>query len=311
MKTAILLIAHGTVERLDELPGFLANIRRGHPAPPELVAEVRRRYEAIGGRSPLGDICRALAGKVAERLGVPTRVAMRLWQPYPKEVLEGLLREGVTRIVVLPLAQHSAKVYGEAVEAAATELGAKDLEVVCADNWGQEPLLIHAYAQEIRRALAEVPVADRARTTLLMTAHSLPVAVVKAGDPYEREVRASAEAIAREVRSGDHDSLRHEVVFQSQGMGTGPGGRPRGVSDGWLGPGLEESLTAAAARGDTRIVVAPIGFLADHVEILYDLDIEAHAWARELGLTLTRTRSLNASEGLVDALAKVASPLVG
>jgi ferrochelatase len=303
--TAILLVAHGTVDRLDELPGFLANIRRGHPAPPELVAEVRRRYEAIGGRSPLLDICRELAGKLEEKLGVPTRVAMRLWQPYPKEVLEGLVREGATRIVVVPLAQYSAKVYGEAVVAAAKELGAGELEVVCADNWAQEPLLVRAYAQEIRRVLADVPAAERTKTTLVMTAHSLPVAVVKAGDPYEREVRASAEAIAREVRAGGHDNLRHEVVFQSQGMGTGPGGRP--VE--WLGPGLKEALTAAAARGDTRVVVAPIGFLADHVEILYDLDIEAQGWARELGLTLTRTRSLNASEGLVDALAKVASAL--
>ena len=182
MKTAIVLIAHGTIERLDDLPPFLANIRRGHPAPPELVAQVRRRYEAIGGRSPLNDICRQLAGKLEARLGLPTRVAMRLWEPYPKEVLGALVAEGVTRVVVVPLAQHSARVYGDTVREAATALagqGGEALEVACADNWGQEPLLTHAYAEQIARELEQVPAGERDRTTVLMTAHSLPVAVVK------------------------------------------------------------------------------------------------------------------------------------
>jgi ferrochelatase len=306
MKTALVLIAHGTVERLDDLPPFLANIRRGHPAPADLVAEVRRRYEAIGGRSPLGDICAQLAGKLAARLGIPARVAMRLWPPYPTEVLAALGAEGVTRVVVLPLAQHSAKIYGEAVQAAAAEIagaGGPSMEVVCAGNWGQEPLLIRAYTHEIERALAVVPEAEHARTTIVMTAHSLPVAVVQAGDPYEAEVRASAEAVGRALGT----DVNRVVAFQSQGMGTGPGGRPMA----WLGPSLQEAIAAAAARGDLRVVVAPIGFLADHVEILYDLDIEAQAYAKERGITLTRTRSLNASDALVDALAHVAAPLLG
>jgi protoporphyrin/coproporphyrin ferrochelatase len=318
MKTGILLIAHGTVERLDDLPAFLANIRRGHPAPPELVLEVRRRYEAIGGRSPLLDICRDVAKKLEAKMGVATRLAMRLWEPYPKEVLRALAAEGTSRVVVLPLAQHSAKVYGDAVRAVAGELaeeGGPRLEITCAENWGQEPLMVRAYADAIRDALAEVPEGERGATSVLMTAHSLPVAVVRAGDPYEKEVRASAEAIARSLdgtsaappRRGQHlAAVRHSVAFQSQGMGTGPGGRPME----WLGPTLDEAIASAVARGETRIVVAPIGFLADHVEILYDLDIEAMAAAKAKGIALTRTRSLNASDPLVAALVAVASPLV-
>jgi ferrochelatase len=259
MKTAILLIAHGTVERLDDLPAFLANIRRGHPAPPELALEVRRRYEAIGGRSPLLDICREVARKLEAKMGVPTRLAMRLWEPYPKEVLRALAADGASRV--------------------------------------------RAYADAIRDALTDVPEGERGATSVLMTAHSLPLAVVRAGDPYEKEVRAAAEAVARVQHLA---AVRHSVAFQSQGMGTGPGGRPME----WLGPTLDEAIASAAARGETRMVVSPIGFLADHVEILYDLDIEANAAAKAKGIALTRTRSLNASDALVAALVAVASPLV-
>ena len=304
MTTAVMVIAHGTVDTLDELPGFLANIRRGHPAPPELLAEVRRRYEAIGGRSPLNAICRAVAAKLEARTGVPTRMAMRLWHPYPGEVLEELAGLGVTRVVVMPLAQHSAKIYADAVTLAARELGA-NVEVVSVPNWGQTPALIDAYAARVRSTLLEVPAEGLARTTLILTAHSLPLAIVRAGDPYEGEVRASASAILAAL-GGTARRCHHEVVFQSQGMSQGPGGRPME----WLGPDLKSAIEAAAARGDTAVVVAPIGFLADHVEILYDLDIEACAWAAARGLRLLRTPSLNASDGLVDVLAGLVRPLL-
>jgi len=300
--SAVVVAGHGTVESLDELPAFLANIRRGKPAPPELEAEVRRHYEAIGGRSPLGDICAEVARKLEARLRVPVRFAARLWPPYPKEVLAELAKEGVSRVAVVPLAQHSAKVYGDAVAQAARELaegGGSAIEVVCADNWGRSETLTRAFAREARDALANVPPAGRSKTTLLLTAHSLPLAVIRAGDPYEREVRASAEAVVRALGA---DAPTHvAVAFQSQGLGHGE----------WLGPDLKASLDAVAGRGNTHVVVAPVGFLADHVEILYDLDIDARRLAAERGLTLTRTRSLNASDGLLDALEGVARPLLG
>ncbi len=299
---AVLLIAHGTVEELDDLPEFLKNIRRGHAAPPELLAEVRRRYEAIGGRSPLNAINREVAKSLENRLGVPVRTANRLFHPYPEAVLTDLAAEGAERIVVVPLAQHSAAVYGDAVKEAARAAGL-ELRIDAAPNWGRAPELTEAFARAIVTALDEVPDGERDRTSLLLTAHSLPVSVIEAGDPYEDEVRASAEDVAARVRElAPGRFVDHGVAFQSQGMSTGPGGRPMQ----WLGPDLRRRLDALAARGRKEVVIAPIGFLADHVEILYDLDIEARSWADELGITLRRAPSLNASDGLVDVLASVA-----
>jgi ferrochelatase len=302
MTTAVVLVAHGTVESLDDLPAFLANIRRGHPAPPELIAEVRRRYEAIGGRSPLLDITREVARALEGRLGVPVRVAMRLFAPYPKDVLRELAAEGVRRVVVVPLAQHSAHVYGEAVEHAAKEAGL-DLVVDAAPNWGREPALTRAFAESISGAL-DVAIARGARpaeTALVLSAHSLPRSVIEAGDPYESEFRASAADVAEAVlRARPGSVAEHVVCFQSQGMSTGA----RPVQ--WLGPDLRSTLEGLASRGRRHVVLAPIGFLADHVEILYDLDIEARAWADELGIATYRSASLNAGEGILAALESVA-----
>ena len=299
---AVLLIAHGTVEDLDDLPTFLKNIRRGHAAPPELLAEVRRRYEAIGGRSPLNAINRDLAKRLENRLGVPVRTANRLCEPSPEVVLAELASTGATRVVVVPLAQHSAAVYGDAVKEVASKAGLA-LQIDAAANWGRIPELTEAFARSIVTALDEVPDGERDRTSILLTAHSLPVSVIEAGDPYEDEVRGSAADVVARVRElAAGRFVDHDVAFQSQGMSTGAGGRPMA----WLGPDLRARLEALAARGRKEVVVAPIGFLADHVEILYDLDIEARSWAEELGITLRRAPSLNASEGLVDALATVA-----
>lgn len=297
---AVLLIAHGTVDSLDELPAFLKNIRRGHDAPPELLAEVRRRYEAIGGQSPLNAINRDVAKRLEERLGVPVRASNRLFSPYPKDVLTELVSGGARHVVVVPLAQHSAQIYADSVRAAATEAGL-DVRIDAAKNWGRTPELTLAFARSIFATLEAVPEAERDRTTLLLTAHSLPVSVIQAGDSYETELRASAEDVAAKVRELGGKFAHHAVAFQSQGMSTGPGARPMA----WLGPDLRTTFTELASKGHTQVVIAPIGFLADHVEILYDLDIEARSWAEELGITLRRAPSLNASDGLVDALAAV------
>ena len=267
-RTAVVLIAHGTVASLEDLPQFLTNIRRGHAPPPELITEVRRRYEAIGGRSPLLDITHDLARKLEAKLALPTRVAMRLFDPYPKEVVSELAAEGIQRIVTVPLAQHSAPIYGVSVLAAAKAID-PSIEVLCAPNWGRTPELTKAFADSIVASLETVPPGQGKDTVLLLTAHSLPVAIVKAGDPYETELRASAEDIAAAVRARLPDAFsEHIVAFQSQGIGTGVE---------WLGPDLEATFKDLAQRGKKHVVIAPIGFLADHVEILYDLDIEAKA----------------------------------
>jgi ferrochelatase len=282
MKQAVLLVSHGTVESLDDLPAFLRNVRRGREAPPELVAELRRRYEAIGG-SPLERINQRVAQKLEAALGVPVRSASRLWRPYVKDVAQGI---DADRICLLPLAQHSAHVYAEAAK---REIAGR--EVVCADNWGQTPGLLDAFAE---RAL-ELASSDAA---LLLTSHSLPRSVVAAGDPYEREVRASAAGVIERVGSAFAETM---VAFQSQGPGAD--------ASTWLGPSLPEALDELAKRRK-RVVVAPIGFLADHVEILYDLDIEAKAMAEARGLGLARTESLNDADDFVAVLADLAREML-
>ena len=276
MKQAVLLVSHGTVDRLDDLPAFLRNVRHGREAPAELVSELRRRYDAIGG-SPLNAINERIAKKLEAVLAVPVRHASRLWRPYARDAVAGL---DIERVVVVPLAQHSAHVYGEAVK---RDLAGRD--VVCAENWGQRPALLDAFAKRAR-ALASRDAA------LVLTAHSLPARVVAAGDPYEREVRASAAGVTERV-AGAFAEVK--VAFQSQGFGDGE----------WLGPGIPETLDALRGKVK-RVVFAPVGFLADHVEIRYDLDIEAKSLAESRGLAFSRTESLNDADDFVDVLAGIA-----
>jgi protoporphyrin/coproporphyrin ferrochelatase len=295
---AVVVVSHGTVDDLDDLAPFVANVRRGRPAPPELVAELRRRYEAIGG-SPLNRINAELAAKLSARLGVPVAAANRLWNPLVRDVVTRLAREGVRRLGVIPLAQHSVHVYAEDAKRAAEGTG---VELACAPPWGSRPDLTAAFATRIAATLEGA--AGAGRTTVVMTAHSLPRSVVDAGDPYERDVRASAEAIASTVRArlaGTEVSFL--VGFQSQGMA---GAAPIE----WLGPDLRAALDTAKASGSSRVVLAPIGFLADHVEVLYDLDVEARAMAVERGLSYARSPSLNADDDLVEVLAALARPLL-
>lgn len=297
MRKAVLLVAHGTVERLEDMPEFLTNIRHGRPAPPELVAEITRRYEAIGGRSPLLEITKDVARALETELDVPVRVAMRLFHPYVSDVLSALAQEGFTDVFVLPLAQHSAHVYGEHAKKAAAASGLA-LNVTAAPNWGRDPLVTKAFAEKIAETLDQVPPEARTRTALVLSAHSLPLPVIESGDPYEKEFRASAEDVAAAVRAVRPDGFaEHVVCFQSEGAT--PGMK-------WLGPSLRPTMEALAARGREHLVLAPIGFLADHVEILYDLDIEAKVWAKELSVVTYRSASLNADPAFVQALAAVA-----
>jgi ferrochelatase len=298
--SAVLLVSHGTVDDLGDLAAFVTQVRRGSPPPPELVEELRRRYVAIGG-SPLNAINGQVAAKLEARLGVTVAWANRLWKPYTRDVLAALGREGKTHVALVPLAQHSAHVYAEDARPTAQAAG---ITLAPAANWGQSPTLCDAFAARIARAVAP---GDVGSTVVVMTAHSLPKAIVDRGDPYAREVAAAAEAIAARLRDRVAPGLRHLVAYQSQGLATtGPGGRP--VE--WLGPDLAATLDDVRASGGKRAVFAPIGFLADHVEILYDLDIEARKMAGERGLAYARAASLNADDDFIDALADVARPLL-
>ncbi len=289
MITAVVLAGHGTVEHLADLEPFTTNIRRGHPPPPELVRELERRYREIGGKSPLTATCLELARKLERRIRVPVRLATRMWHPYPDDVVGQLAAEGVRRIIVVPLAQFSAHIYGEAIRASATKIDA-DIVVDVVPNWGETPALLEAFRTRIDEALGAIS-DPSAKPIVLFSAHSLPNAILKGGDTYATEFRASVAKLA-----GD---LRHVVAFQSQGATTMPGG--------WLGPDLNEALDLVKAEGGTHVVFAPTGFLADHVEILYDLDIEARGFAEARGLVYSRIASLNADDDFVQILAGLAA----
>lgn len=289
---AVLLVGHGSVSSLEQLPAFLTSIRHGRPPPADLLAEVRRRYQAIGGISPLSQVQQRLAHKLGARLGQPVHVASRHGEPALAEVLETLREGGVRCVQVIPMAQHSAPIYAEAVRERAA-----DLEVRATANWGQRADLLALFGAKLAAALA--PLGDR-RVRVLFSAHSLPEAVIAAGDPYEREVRAAAAALMEQYRVQDA-----RIVFQSQGLGVGPGGTPMR----WLGPDLLSALDQAKADGVEHVLLAPVGFLADHVEILYDLDIEARAWAEERALGFSRTASLNDDDDFVEVLARIAGEL--
>jgi protoporphyrin/coproporphyrin ferrochelatase len=278
----VLLVAHGTVDNLDELPAFLARIRHQRPAPPELLAEVRRRYTLIG-RSPLLDQSREQALKLAERLQLPVFIGMRLWQPAIETALRDALDAGCRRLCVLPLAPFSMHVYVEAAEAAAKSLGADAPALVAAAPWGEHPAFIDAHAELVaHHAPADAP--------LVLTAHSLPLRVVSAGDPYARQVSKTAEAIGR--RTG----RSYRLAYQSQGADGGD----------WLGPDLHATLRELAREGARLVALSPFGFLTEHVETLYDLDVEATAWAHELGIELARVPAIGPHPGLIEALADVA-----
>lgn len=279
--TGVLLVAHGTVENLDDLGAFVARIRHGRPAPAGLVEELRERYEAIGG-SPLLHTTRAQARALAERLDAPVLVGMRLWEPGVERALAAAAALGLRRLVVIALAPFSQHVYWEAANQAAQQAGSS-VELVPSAAWGEEPAFVAAHADLIAQHAPP-------GAAVVLSAHSLPSVAIRRGDPYARLVEASAAAVS--ARLGRPTQL----CYQSQGADGGE----------WLGPGVREVLAALAAQQQRTVAWAPFGFLADHVETLFDLDIEAKAIARELSLELYRVPALNLHPGLIDALSAVA-----
>jgi ferrochelatase len=281
---AVILLAHGTPDSLDDMPAYLTRVRGGRPPSPELVEEMRHNYAAIGGRSPLADITRAQAAALSSALGgTPVYVGMRNWRPLIADALAEAAAAGVRELVAVPMAPQystlSVAKYGEAVERARPP----ELRVRFITSWHAHPGLLEAFAEKVREARAAGE-----WDHVLFTAHSLPVRVVSEGDRYPRQVEATAHGVAE--RAG---VSAYSVAYQSAGRTPEP----------WLGPALEEALATAAREGVRRVLVVPIGFVCDHTEILFDVDVQAAAAARRLGLDLARTASLNTSPTFIRALA--------
>lgn len=293
--TAVVLSCHGTVEKVEDIPAFVKNIRRGRPAPEEVIHEVTDRFQQIGG-SPLMRISHAQAAALEARLGIPCRAAARLWHPYPPEVLGPLHAEGVRRIISLPLAPQSVQIYNKVVAEAAGELG---MEVLEAPSYGEEPALVGAFADAIAEAHGRFEAHDR--LAIVLSAHSLPKRVIAMGDPYETQFKAMAAAVTAELDRREITRDQTCVAFQSQGMGGGD----------WLGPDLDETFQSLREAGIERLLMAPIGFVAEHVETLYDIDVEAKDKALEMGFTqLERMPPMDTRTGFIDALEAVARRLL-
>jgi ferrochelatase len=282
-RSGVLLMAHGTPSSIDEMPEYLRLVRGGRPPSPELVAEMRHNYEAIGGRSPLTELTVAQAEALGSRLGpgVPVAVGMRNWKPFIKSALEQLAACGVNRVIGIPLApQFSAMSVGKYFGVAAEALG-PGMDLVRVESYHAHPLLLQAFGERLQAAQ---PSAD---TDVVFTAHSLPQRIVDAGDPYVEEVNATARGVA-EWAGID----RYQRAFQSAGRTPEP----------WIGPDVGDLIRRRCGEGVRDFLVAPIGFVCDHTEILFDIDVQARAAARECGARLRRTESLNTSPTFIAML---------
>ena len=292
----LLVMAYGGPESLDDVGPYLQDIRGGRPTPQALVEEIRERYRRIGGSSPLRGITEAQAAALGRELGergvaVAVAVGMRHWHPRIATAVGLLAKQGVTSAVGLALAPHysrrSVGAYQEQVRAAVTSLP-QTLRFGFVSHFGDHPRLVAAVARDLCRVRESLH--DAAAARVLFSAHSLPAEWVSGGDPYPGQLRSSAEAVAG---AAGLEPSQWRLCYQSAGARPGT----------WLGPSLEEEVRSAAADGVREVTAVPFGFVADHVEILFDIDIELRELGESLGVTVSRTPSLGTHPELIAALA--------
>jgi protoporphyrin/coproporphyrin ferrochelatase len=320
-KRAVLLLAHGTPDVLGEMAEYLSKVTGGRALPQEVVEELQHRYAQIGLREtpgieapPLTKWTMTQGHLLEQALGSEkVYVGMRNWNPYIADVVAQMRMDGVTHIKAVCLAPQNSRtsvgLYRRAVLAAAT-----GIEVEFVAGWAESPLLAEAFAEKLRSVWAEACAESGGPVPVLFTAHSVPCRTIMTGeasvagtkpgtpaqhspDPYPVEAKRTAEMVADRMAAvgfGDKDWF---FAFQSQGVSGGP----------WIGPTVEETLKAIKAEGHVGVVMQPVGFLCDHVEILYDIDIAFRETASKLGLKLWRAESLNDSTVLVKALVEIVS----
>lgn len=291
----VLLMAYGSPDTLDDVEAYYTDIRGGRPPSPELVEELRERYRLVGGRTPLLEISEATRAALEERLNAAGRgrfrafLGMKHWHPYIEQAVSEMQAEGIERAVGLVLAPHYSRMsiagYYGAIEKAQKKLGS-EIRIHPIESWHLHPGYLHAVATRVAARLAEFPPGEA--VTVVFTAHSLPERILQSGDPYQDQLQETSEALARMLGLSNW-------TFSFQSAGRTP--------DPWLGPDIIDTVHRLADQGETNILVAPIGFVSDHLEIFYDIDFEAQEAARERGVTLKRTESLNASPDFVEALA--------
>jgi ferrochelatase len=286
---AVLLLAHGSPDRVEEIPEFLRYVTGGRGLPDAVVKEVQHRYSLIG-RSPLTEITLKQAAGAEREIGVRTYVGMRNWKPFVGDALEQMARDGVGRAVAICLAPHNSRT---SVGLYRDTLKSAPFAIDFVESWHDNPLLIKAFADRLVHGWNAACAASGQRLPVLFTAHSVPQRTIDAGDPYASQTRHTAELVAHEAGLVDGDWT---FAFQSQGMSGGP----------WLGPTAEETILNLKEKDHHGVFIQPIGFVCDHVEVLYDIDIAFKQFSEERGMKLWRAESLNDSPLFIHAIADVA-----
>jgi len=301
-KTAVLLMAHGAPEKLDDVAPYLAHIMRGRMPSQNIIDQIRERYRLVGGKSPLLQITRKLASALEDRLNQAggnfrVYIGMRHWKPFIHESIAQILKDAPKRLLAVSLAPQYSRLsvgaYKRAFETALNHAG-QNLPVQTVESWHKEPLLIEAFSEQLKAGLEAYAESRRSKVQILFTAHSLPAEILKDGDPYPEELAATVQGIVKRLGLGAEGGRWH-FAYQSKGFRGGE----------WLGPQVEELIDDFAKRGLRDLLVSPIGFVSDHVEILYDIDILYKGLAASKGIHLKRCASLNTSDRFVAALAAV------
>jgi protoporphyrin/coproporphyrin ferrochelatase len=292
---AVLLMAHGAPERVEDVPEFLLKVRGGRQLPEAAVEEIIERYRRIGGGSPLASISNAQAQALAARLVHRVYVGMRNWRPFIADAVRRLEKDGVEGLVAICLApQNSRTSIGlyrrHLMEAVAATNPHLHLEFV--ESWHDNNDLIAAFTEKVTAALDRIQTETGDSVPVIFTAHSVPQRTIEEGDPYQAQVMETALLVAqRAVLQG------WRLAFQSQGMTAEP----------WIGPTVESQIDLLAAEGHRHVLLVPISFVSDHVEVLYDIDIAFREYGKAKGVTVWRSESLNDSPLLIQALARIAS----
>ncbi|MGH9580833.1 MAG: ferrochelatase [Terriglobales bacterium] len=291
--TAVLLLAHGSPDSPADVPQFLLNVTGGRPLPEPAVAEIQKRYAQIG-RSPLTAITLQQGEALAAALKLPVFVGMRNWKPLVAETALQMTEAGVRRAAAICLAPQNSRTSVGLYRQAALAAAEGKFEVEFVDSWHDHPLLVRAYAERLMEVWPRACEESGARVPVLFTAHSVPQRTIQQGDPYAAQARETAALVAMQVPQLGVDDWT--FAFQSQGMSGGP----------WLGPVVEETILALKRKGHRGLLIQPVGFLCDHVEVLYDIDVVFREFAGRQGMRLWRAESLNLSPTLIAALADVA-----
>jgi protoporphyrin/coproporphyrin ferrochelatase len=291
-------MALGGPDSVDDVGAYLKEVRHGRPTSVELVEEFRERYRRIGGKSPLLELSTRQAKALESRLTsegyrVRAYVGMRHWHPFIRETVATIDRDGMHRVIALCLTPYYSRMsvgaYFDAVKEALRDQGLS-LDVTYVDSWNDAPGLADAFAEQVAAGLKTLAREGFPDPIVLFTAHSLPRKIVDEGDPYEKELRETMKAILARC-----PPLRSRMAYQSAGRTVDP----------WLGPPFEEVIEELGRKGEKAILVVPFGFVSDHLEILYDVDIEARGLAGKHGVRLERTRSLNDNPTFISAVASV------